>query len=146
MFIIAATTSVILTSVIIADSYYGPLGASDAVYIARRYASGFIEAANAKTLLESAMLICFSVSWPFKIRKLVTVKRSVGLSHGFLLMIITGYSCGIMAKILPIYYGESVNYFLASLYIVNLSMVVAVLALSIRYQIVNKVAACEILA
>ena len=146
MLMIVTVTSVTLTSLVIADNYFNVFDIQHIIYLVRRALAFSTDITNAKASLEAAMLVCFSVSWPFKIRKLLTVKKSVGLSHGFLVMIITGYSCGIMAKVLPFYANDSVNYCLVSLYAVNATMVTSVLVLSIRYRIANQTAHCESIA
>ena len=99
--------------------------------------AGHVSLPDPKTSLEAAMLVCFSASWPLKIKKLWTVKKSVGLSHGFLVMIMLGYACGIAAKLTPALSGLDVSIFLVILYSVNFTMVSAVLMLSLAYRGAN---------
>jgi len=49
---------------------------------------------------ESLMLIIFGLSWPANIYKSLTSKTTLGKSVVFEFMIVIGYCCGIIAKIL----------------------------------------------
>ncbi len=79
-------------------------------------------------IFEALMLICFGAAWPLSIFKLYTTKQAGGKSRPFLVVIMTGYACGILYKI----YGrfDAVIY----LYALNLVMVAVDLALSWKYQ------------
>ena len=50
-------------------------------------------------LLETAMLICFGLSWPINLVKAIKSKTAKATSLKFLLLITIGYICGIAAKI-----------------------------------------------
>jgi len=50
-------------------------------------------------LLEAAMLAAFSVSWYCSIWKMLTTGRASGKSLGFVLLIVSGYICGIFSKV-----------------------------------------------
>ena len=67
---------------------------------------------------ETMMLICFGLSWPISVLKSYRVRTAAGKSIFFVIVIMVGYVCGIMSKIV----GDSINYVLI-LYIVNLLMV-----------------------
>ena len=69
-------------------------------------------------ILETAMLICFGLSWPIILVKSVKAKTAKATSLKFLLLILFGYCCGIAAKIVSGQY----NYVLA-VYILNLVVV-----------------------
>ncbi|MDD4376900.1 MAG: hypothetical protein PHH48_01935 [Eubacteriales bacterium] len=67
---------------------------------------------------ETMMLICFGLSWPISVLKSYRARTAAGKSIFFVIVIMVGYVCGIMSKIV----GDSINYVLI-LYIVNLLMV-----------------------
>lgn len=70
-------------------------------------------------LLEVAMMVCFGFSWPNNIRTTLKNRSAKGKSLAFLLLIDTGYLCGILGKLLS---GQIVWYILA-MYILNFCMV-----------------------
>ena len=74
-------------------------------------------------LLETAMLICFGLSWPINLIKNIKAGTAKSTSLKFLVLIIVGYLCGIAAKIVNGQY----NYVLA-VYFLNLAVVGANLA------------------
>ncbi len=69
-------------------------------------------------ILETAMLICFGLSWPINLIKNIKAKTAKSTSLKFLLLITVGYLCGIAAKIVNSQY----NYVLA-VYFLNLAVV-----------------------
>lgn len=69
------------------------------------------------SFFEAAMLICFGVSWPFAVIKTYKSKSVKGKSRLFLILIILGYICGMINKIL-----NSVD-IVFWLYVVNLLLV-----------------------
>ena len=71
-------------------------------------------------ILETAMLICFGLSWPINLVKAVKAKTAKATSLKFLLLITFGYLCGIAAKIV----SHQFNYVLA-VYAINLLVVSA---------------------
>lgn len=71
-------------------------------------------------MLETAMLICFGLSWPINLIKNIRAKTAKSTSLKFLLLITVGYLCGIAAKIV----NEQYNYVLA-VYFLNLAVVSA---------------------
>jgi len=71
-------------------------------------------------ILETAMLICFGLSWPINLIKNIKAKTAKSTSLKFLLLITVGYLCGIAAKIVNAQY----NYVLA-VYFLNLAVVSA---------------------
>ena len=68
--------------------------------------------------METAMLICFGLSWPFNLVKNIKAKTAKNTSLKFLLLILFGYCCGIAAKLVT----GNVNYVLIA-YIINLLVV-----------------------
>jgi uncharacterized membrane protein YbjE (DUF340 family) len=78
------------------------------------------------SIFEAGMLICFGAAWPVNIYKSYKTKSAVGKSLPFLLIVITGYCCGIIHKLL--FSRDVVLY----LYLLNLLMVFVDLALYVR--------------
>ena len=70
------------------------------------------------SILETAMLICFGLSWPVNVIKNVRSGSAEGMSLPFILMILAGYVAGITAKII----GGHINYVLAA-YFLNFAVV-----------------------
>lgn len=69
------------------------------------------------SIFEIGMLLCFGAAWPVSIYKSYTSKKTGGKSVVFLIIIIIGYICGIIHKLL--YSKDMVIY----LYILNILMV-----------------------
>jgi hypothetical protein len=78
-------------------------------------------------LLEAFMIISFGISWPTNIIKSYKSRTEKGKSLLFLIFIIFGYICGIIAKI----FSGSLNYVFV-FYIINLIMVSIDMALYFR--------------
>ncbi len=51
-------------------------------------------------LLEVLMVLCFGASWPLSIVKSYRARTAKGKSLPFLCLILTGYVCGVLAKLL----------------------------------------------
>ena len=66
-------------------------------------------------ILETMMLVCFGLSWPISVIKNIKAKTAKNMSLKFTLLIISGYICGILAKIL----NGTFNYVLV-VYFINL--------------------------
>jgi len=71
-------------------------------------------------ILETAMLVCFGLSWPINLIKSIQNKTAKNTSLKFLLLITFGYLCGIAAKLVT----HQINYVLAA-YFLNLAVVAA---------------------
>ncbi len=80
-------------------------------------------------ILETIMLICFGFSWPMSVYKNIKARTAKSMSLGFILMIMTGYIAGIMAKI----FMQRFNYVLV-VYVINLAMV----SLNLVVYFINK--------
>jgi len=80
------------------------------------------------SIYEALMLICFGASWPFAVIKTYRTKNVKGKSLIFLTLIIIGYICGIIHKI--IYKPDAVIW----LYVANLLLVSTDLLLWFRYR------------
>lgn len=70
------------------------------------------------SVLETVMLVCFGFSWPLNVIKAYRAKTAKGTSLPFILLIITGYVAGILAKLMT---GQ-INYVLVA-YLLNLAIV-----------------------
>lgn len=84
-------------------------------------------------LLESAMVICFGLSWPISIYKSYTSRTAKGKSLPFLIFIFIGYICGIISKFI----GGNITYVLF-FYILNSVMVFIDLLLYFRNKKIDK--------
>ena len=89
-------------------------------------------------ILEIIMIVLFGCSWPNNIRTTLKNRSPKGKSLAFLLLIDTGYLCGILGKILS---GNVIWYILA-MYILNFSMVTTDICLYFYFQAKEKKAAC----
>jgi len=68
-------------------------------------------------IFEAIMITCFGAAWPFSIYKSYTSRSNEGKSLFFLLVVLIGYSSGILHKL--IYNFDSIIY----LYILNFCLV-----------------------
>jgi hypothetical protein len=84
-------------------------------------------------LFEAAMMICFGLSWPSAVRKSWVSRTARGKSLLFECLILTGYICGIVGKILT----GNVNYVLI-LYVINLAVVSVDFVLLLRNMSLDK--------
>ena len=50
------------------------------------------------SILETIMLLCFGCSWPLSLRRNIKARTARSMSLGFIILIITGYVAGIIAK------------------------------------------------
>jgi len=88
-------------------------------------------------LFEAIMLLCFSSAWPFSIAKLIKTKKTGSRSLFFFIIIIVGYSCGILYHYaLFLERGYFVN--VVFLYGFNALMVSTDLILTLKYRKINK--------
>ncbi len=79
-------------------------------------------------VFEAVMLICFGASWPFAILRTYKAKTAKGKSFVFLGLLILGYTCGMISKVMAPKF-EWVFFF----YLMNAFMVGTDLYLCIRY-------------
>ncbi len=75
--------------------------------------------------LEIFMIVLFGISWPANVLKSVKTRSTKGKSLLFLVLIFTGYICGIISKLT----AESFKWYVLMFYILNLIMVGADLIL-----------------
>lgn len=80
------------------------------------------------SFFEIGMLVCFGVSWPISIYKSIKTKEVRGKSQLFLMVIIAGYLCGLIHKIL---YSRDL---VIVLYAINLILVAIDLGLCVYYS------------
>lgn len=78
-------------------------------------------------ILEACMMVCFGLSWPMSILKSYKARTTKGKSLFFLIMITSGYVCGIIAKIVV----NNITYVLV-FYCINLCMLIVELFLYAR--------------
>ena len=90
------------------------------------------------TICETIMVICFGISWPLSIYKSATSKSTKGKSPYFTMAIITGYVAIIIGKIVLGEFTYWLDILKFVLYIVNLVMVSADLALYFRNRRLEK--------
>jgi hypothetical protein len=87
-----------------------------------------LESFREMSFFEIGMLICFGVSWPLSIFKLLKSKTSAGKSFWFLWLVLLGYVLGTCHKIF--YHLDPV----IALYVFNGLCVLVDLMLSYRYR------------
>ncbi len=80
------------------------------------------------SIFEAGMLICFGASWPFAVYKTWKTKNVTSKSRLFLSLVMFGYVCGIINKIL-----HSMD-IVIWLYVLNLLFVTADLMLVLIYR------------
>lgn len=80
------------------------------------------------SIFEAGMLICFGASWPAAVYKTYKTKSVKGKSLLFLFLILIGYACGIMHKIL--FSRDAILY----LYVLNFCLVFCDFLLYMKYQ------------
>ena len=81
-------------------------------------------------MLEIAMIVAFGFSWPNNIITTYKNKSTKGKSLAFLLLIDTGYVCGIIGKLL----SGNIVWYVVFFYILNFIMVTADLVLYFYYR------------
>ena len=59
------------------------------------------------SILESCMLLCFGASWPLSVIKNYKAKSAKAMSLPFILLIVIGYICGIIAKFAGLSAGKT---------------------------------------
>ncbi|MEG1820321.1 MAG: hypothetical protein RR911_07905 [Oscillospiraceae bacterium] len=84
-------------------------------------------------LFEAIMVISFGVSWPISIAKSYTSRTAKGKSVAFLFLILFGYVCGIISKIL----ADNITYVFI-FYVLNLVLVSIDLILYFRNTKLDK--------
>ncbi len=85
-------------------------------------------------ILESIMLICFGFSWPMNVIKGYKARTAKSMSLPFIVLIISGYIAGIMAKLV----SQQINFVLI-VYLLNLAIVSLNLAIYFRNNKLDKI-------
>lgn len=85
-------------------------------------------------ILEAVMLICFGCSWPMNLVKNYRARSAKAMSLGFILLIITGYVAGIIAKIFTVANGGAVAWYVWVVYIFN----IVVVSLNLGVYFINR--------
>ena len=80
-------------------------------------------------IFEAGMLLCFGASWPAAVQKTYRTKNVEGKSLVFLSLILIGYICGMINKVL--YFGYD---FVFWLYVINFMLVFCDFVLYFRYR------------
>jgi len=86
-----------------------------------------------QNLLETVMLICFGLSWPINLVKIIKARTAKSTSLPFLLLITVGYIAGVAAKFI----GNNINYVLIA-YFINLLFVVLNIIVYFRNKSLDK--------
>lgn len=76
------------------------------------------------SFFEIAMLVCFGFSWPMNVIKAYKARTAKSTSLPFILLIITGYVAGIIAKFLNGQINLVLAAYFLNLFIVSLNLVV----------------------
>lgn len=89
---------------------------------------------NMSELFEAIMVISFGISWPMSIIKSYTSRTAKGKSLFFMAMILFGYGCGIISKLLS---GKLTYVF--TFYVLNLVMVAIDIILYFRNKRIDAI-------
>ena len=79
-------------------------------------------------LMEIFMILSFGCSWPMNVIKSYRARTTKGKSIGFLILILIGYLCGIIGKLMT----PSFKWYVLFFYVLNFLMVTVDLLLYIR--------------
>lgn len=91
-------------------------------------------------ILETVMLICFGFSWPMNLIKAYRSRTAKSTSLIFILLIITGYVAGIIAKFIKI---KTTAWYLIAVYCFNLVVVSLNLVVYFRNKALDKKAGLD---
>ena len=87
-------------------------------------------------LMEVCMIVAFGCSWPMNVIKSYKVRTTKGKSLAFLLLILSGYVCGITGKLM----APSCKWYVLFFNVLNYIMVGADLLLYFRNYKLDKLA------
>lgn len=76
-------------------------------------------------ILEAVMIVCFGLSWPINIAKLLKSGTAIGTSVMFYYFIDLGYIAGIAAKFIKLQNGIQTPWYVWFFYVLNFFMVLA---------------------
>ena len=78
------------------------------------------------SILETIMLLCFGCSWPLSLRRNIKARTAKSMSLGFIILIISGYVAGIIAKFVTVFaLHKAVAWYVFVVYFFNLIVVSA---------------------
>ena len=80
-------------------------------------------------IFEFLMLFAFGFSWPFAIARTLRAKRVDGKSPAFMIIVLLGYLCGILAHAV-----EGTKLWLIVVYLVDMALVSTDLSLYFHYS------------
>lgn len=83
---------------------------------------------------EFAMLFTFGFSWPFAIWRTYKAKRVDGKSPMFMIIVLLGYCCGIVARLID---SDTGNDWLCFVYLLDMLLVSTDLTLYFHYSRAN---------
>lgn len=91
-------------------------------------------------ILEAAMIVCFGLSWPINISKLLKSKTAKGTSVLFYYFIDIGYVAGIAAKFIKLSHGVETPFYVWFFYFLNFFMVLAGIIIYYRNKRLDRTA------
>lgn len=91
-------------------------------------------------VLEAVMIVCFGLSWPINISKLLKSRTAKGTSVLFYYFIDLGYVAGIAAKFIKLSQGLSTPFYVWFFYFLNFLMVFAGIIIYYRNRRLDKAA------
>ena len=84
--------------------------------------------------LEICMIVAFGFSWPMNVIKSYKARTTKGKSLAFLVLIFSGYICGIASKLL----APSFKWYVLFFYVLNFLMIATDLVLYVRKYKLDK--------
>ena len=85
-------------------------------------------------VLDAAMMVCFGLSWPFAIAKLVRARKVHGMSLWFLVLVNIGYLAGIAGKFVRAHETHTWPSWPTVIYATNAALVAVVIVLYLRFR------------
>ncbi len=89
-------------------------------------------------ILEAAMIVCFGLSWPINISKLLKSRTAKGTSVLFYYFIDIGYVAGIAAKFIKLSQGIETPFYVWFFYVLNFLMVLAGIIIYYRNKALDR--------
>ncbi len=71
------------------------------------------------SIFETLMIVCFGLSWPLSIVRTLRTKSAKGKSPFFMIFIVIGYLCGIVAKLLTHTYNLAFWFYFPNVILVS---------------------------
>lgn len=90
-------------------------------------------------ILEAVMIVCFGLSWPINIYKLLKSRTAKGTSVLFYYFIDLGYVAGIVAKFIKLSQGITTPYYVMFFYFLNFTMVLIGIVIYYRNKRIDRV-------